>query len=134
MLFGAPEWIAELEKLRLPYNIGTLNQLSANFIIQNIGLLEQQAEQIRADREDVLQALTNMRGVEAWKSDANFILFRVSVPGAEKVHKELLKQKILIKSLHGAHPLLEDCLRVTVGSKQENAAFLDALNSILTSS
>jgi len=133
LLFGAAKWISELDKLRLPYNIGTLNQLSANFIIQNISLLEQQAEQIRNDREVMLQALTEMSGIEAWKSEANFILFRVSVPGAEKVHKELLSQKILIKNLHGVHSLLENCLRVTVGSKRENDAFISALKSILAS-
>jgi histidinol-phosphate aminotransferase len=133
MLFGAPEWISELEKLRLPYNIGTLNQLSANFIIQNISLLEQQAEQIRNDREALFHAISNIGGIEAWTSEANFILFRVSGFGANKVHSELLNNKILIKNLHGTHPLLENCLRVTVGTAEENDIFLSALNSILSS-
>jgi histidinol-phosphate aminotransferase len=133
MLFGASEWISEFEKLRLPYNIGTLNQLSANFIIQNISLLEQQAGQIRNDRIDVFNALLNIKDVEAWTSEANFILFKVSEKGAEYVHAELLKNKILIKKLHGAHPLLENCLRVTIGTKEENAAFLSKLNEIMGS-
>jgi len=133
MLFGASEWISELDKLRLPYNIGTLNQLSANFIINNISLLEQQAEQIRKDRADVFASLTGIAGVEAWESEANFILFRVAEAGADKVHQELIKQKILIKNLHGALPLLENCLRVTVGTAEENNKFLSALNSILNS-
>jgi histidinol-phosphate aminotransferase len=133
MLFGASEWISELDKLRLPYNIGTLNQLSANFIINNISLLEQQAEQIRNDRLDLFASLTGIAGVEVWESEANFILFRVTEAGADKVHQELIKQKILIKNLHGAHPLLENCLRVTVGTAEENNDFLSALNSILNS-
>lgn len=133
ILFGAPEWIAEFEKLRLPYNIGTLNQLSANFIIDNISLLEQQAGQIRNDRSVVFNVLSNIKGVEAWPSEANFILFRVAEKGAEVVHAELLKHKILIKKLHGAHPLLDNCLRVTIGTKKENEAFLASLESILLS-
>lgn len=133
ILFGASEWIAEFEKLRLPYNIGTLNQLSANFILQNISLLEQQAGQIRNDRSVVFDALLNIDGVEAWASKANFILFRVSDKGAEYVHAELLKHKILIKKLHGTHPQLENCLRVTIGTKEENDIFLSKLNEIMKS-
>jgi histidinol-phosphate aminotransferase len=132
MLFGATEWIEQLEKLRLPYNIGTLNQLSANFIIENIKLLEQQAENIRNDRSMVFDELSNVESVEAWPSEANFILFRVSEKGADFVHSELLKNKILIKNLHGAHPLLENCLRVTIGTKEENECFLTKLKEILT--
>ncbi len=133
ILFGASEWISEFEKLRLPYNIGTLNQLSANFIMQNISLLEQQAGQIRNDRDSLFNDLSNIEGVEAWASEANFILFRVSEKSADYVHAELLKHKILIKKLHGAHPLLENCLRVTIGTEAENQSFLSKLNEIMKS-
>ena len=134
ILFGTSEWITELEKLRLPYNIGTLNQLSASFIIDNIDVLEQQAAQIRDNREELFNALKNINGVEAWESEANFILFRVSDPGADKVHQELLNNKILIKKLHGSHPLLENCLRVTIGTAEENKAFLSCLKTIMATS
>lgn len=133
ILFGASEWISELDKLRLPYNIGTLNQLSANFIVENISLLEQQAAQIRNDRTDVFNSLSNISGVETWPSEANFILFRVAEKGAANVHAELLKRQILIKNLHGSHPLLENCLRVTIGTKEENQTFLSALQDIMHS-
>jgi len=132
ILFGAKEWISELEKLRLPYNIGTLNQLSANFIIENISLLEKQAGQIRDDRRFVFNSLSDIDGIEAWPSEANFILFRVAHKSGEFVHAELLKNKILIKNLHGTHPLLENCLRVTIGTKEENDAFLSTLKKIIT--
>jgi histidinol-phosphate aminotransferase len=131
ILFGASKWISELEKLRLPYNIGTLNQLSANFIIENISLLEQQAAQIRHDRSGVFNILSNISGVEAWPSEANFILFRVADKGGSYVHAELLKRKILIKNLDGSHPLLENCLRVTIGTAEENEHFLSALQEIM---
>ena len=131
MLFGANEWISELNKLRLPYNIGTLNQLSADFILDNIELLEQQAGQILADRQLVFDALNNMKDIQPYPSDANFILFKTSTKPAEEVHNELLNKKILIKKLHGSHPLLENCLRVTIGTEEENALFLSALKEIM---
>ena len=131
MLFGASSWITEFDKLRLPYNIGTLNQLSAKFIIQNIDLLEQQAAKIRNNRESVLTGLDSIAGIETWLSEANFILFRVSGKNANDVHNELKEKNILIKNLHGTHPLLENCMRVTIGTDEENQAFLSALNSIL---
>jgi histidinol-phosphate aminotransferase len=134
MLFGASEWISELDKLRLPYNIGTLNQISASFIIKNIGLLEQQAACIRHDREVLFNNLSEVVGVETWRSEANFILFRVPNPGADKVYKELIKKNILIKNLQGSHPLLENCLRVTVGTPEENKLFLSRLRNIVIAS
>ena len=131
MLFGAPEWISELDKLRLPYNIGTLNQFSAEFVIDNIDILEQQASQIRNDRESLLGQLESINAVKAWPSDANFILFRTLEKNANDIHQQLLQQNILIKNLNGTHPLLENCLRVTVGTAEENTAFISSLKSII---
>ncbi len=129
VLIGASQWVNEFEKIRLPYNIGTLNQLSINFICQHIDVLYQQAEQIRKDRETLFHALESIKGIEVWPSKANFILFRVN--NADQVHTELKNKKILIKNLNGAHPLLENCLRVTVGTKEENDSFISSLKSIL---
>lgn len=131
MLYGANEWISEFDKLRLPYNIGTVNQLSVSFIIKNIGFLEQQAARIRDDREILFNNLSKIVGVQAWRSEANFILFRVPKPGADKVYKELINKNILIKNLHGSHPSLENCLRVTVGIPEENKLFLERLSEIV---
>ena len=133
MLFGMPEWIKELDKLRLPYNIGTLNQLSANFIIDHISLLEEQAAEIRDDRKGVYNALSDIDGIKVWPSDANFILFKLEDRSANDVHEELKQRNILIKNLNGSHPLLENCLRVTVGTKEENQQFLSALKAIMQS-
>ena len=68
-------------------------------------------------------------GVTAYPSDANFILFRTSQ--AERVFDGLKQRGVLIRSLHGSHRLLADCLRVTVGTPDENAAFLSALKQTL---
>ncbi len=77
----------------------------------------------------VFQELQRARGVTAYPSDANFILFRVS--HAERVFDGLKRRGVLIKSLHGSHRLLADCLRVTVGTPDENTAFLTALTQTL---
>jgi histidinol-phosphate aminotransferase len=69
-----------------------------------------------------------MPAVTAYPSDANFILFRVA--GAPRVFDGLKQHGVLVKNLHGSHPLLADCLRVTVGAPAENARFLQALAAL----
>ena len=73
--------------------------------------------------------LSALQGVRTFDSSANFILFRV--PDAVRVFAGLKQRGILIKNLHGGHPLLDNCLRVTVGAPQENDAFLAALSAEL---
>lgn len=130
-LAGPSQIINELEKIRLPYNIGTLNQLSVQFICRHMDILYEQAEQISRDRETLYRALADMPHIQVWPTAANFILFRTSKHKADDIHAQLLDRNILIKNSSAAHPLLKDCLRVTVGSPAENAAFLEALEAIL---
>lgn len=130
LLIGNEAWLEELNKIRLPYNLNTLSQFTAGFILQHKAVLNEQAARIRRDREQLFQSLQQFQGVQVWPSRANFLLFRV--PGATKVYARLKTENILIKSLTAGHPLLADCLRVTVGTEPENAAFLDALGLALT--
>ncbi len=130
-LVGRREWIAELEKVRMPYNIGTLAQAGAVFFLQHREQLQDQAARIRQDRELLRQALGQFQQLQQWPSAANFILFRIRNLPARVAHAGLLAEGILIKNLDGAHPLLRDCLRVTVGTATENAAFLAALARVL---
>lgn len=126
LLAGAPSWLAEFEKLRLPYNINSLTQLSAEFALANEAILDAQARQIRADRELLFDSLNTLPGVTAYPSEANFILFRVST-GAQRVFESLREAGILIKNLTTNGNLLQNCLRVTVGTPEENRVFLAAL-------
>ncbi len=130
-LVGRREWITVLEKVRMPYNVGTLAQAGAVFFLQHRQQLHDQADRIRQDRELLRQGLGQLADIQQWPSDANFILFRVRNLPARVVHAGLLTQGILIKSLDGVHPLLRDCLRVTVGTTAENTAFLAALGQVL---
>ena len=130
-LVGPETVVTELEKIRLPYNIGTLNQLSVNFICQHIDVLHEQAARIKSDRQILLEQLRSMQALQVWPSEANFILFRLVEHSANEIHAELLKRKILIKNPSAQHELLKNCLRVTVGTREENEAFIDALHEIL---
>ena len=131
-LVGAPDWLREIDKLRLPYNIGALTQTSAEFALDHYTMLLEQADRIRADRQALFDALRTMSGVTAYPSEANFILFRVAAGRAVEIFEMLKQVGVLIKNLHGSHPALQDCLRVTVGTPEENRAFLSALRMVLS--
>jgi histidinol-phosphate aminotransferase len=130
VLAGRPEWLRELDKVRLPYNVNTLTQLVACEALQHEALLTEQASAIKLERGRLARELGGLPGVTAFPSDANFISFRVRE--AERVFDGLKKRGVLVKSLHGSHRLLENCLRVTVGTPDENTAFLTALTQSIT--
>jgi len=131
LLAGPREWIDEIDKTRLPYNINVLTQESAAFALEHRSMLDEQTARIRADREQLFDDLSRQEGIRAWPSEANFILFRTPEKAASAVHAGLLERSVLVKNLDGAHPLLKDCLRVTVGTSEENRQFLDALVAVL---
>jgi len=126
-LLGPVAILEELEKVRLPYNINSLTQATAAFILSYYGILEEQFRRICADRANLFAQMDRLHGIKTWPSDANFILFRTLNRTAAEVFAGLRRQGILIKNLHGAHPLLENCLRVTVGTEEENRSFLEGL-------
>lgn len=131
LLIGHPQWLDELEKLRLPYNINVLTQISAEFALAHFEVLREQTERIRAERERLAAALREQTPLKVWPSEANFLLVQCAADQAPAVHTALRERGILVKCLHGAHPLLADCLRLTVGTPEENAAMLAALTDIL---
>jgi histidinol-phosphate aminotransferase len=130
-LAGPPAWLEQLDKVRLPYNINVLTQASAAFALRHRDVFDEQTRHIRADRAELFAALAAMQrdgaGIRPYPSDANFILLRTEPGRAGAIFDGLLRRGVLIKKLDGSHPLLADCLRVTVGQPGENAAFLDAL-------
>ncbi|RUM94085.1 MAG: histidinol-phosphate transaminase [Thiothrix sp.] len=131
-LCGPRDWLAEFDKLRLPYNINTLTQGSADLALAHAGIFQKQAEAIKLGRKQLLAELQTLPGVEVFPSDANFFLFRVPAGEACPIHQALMHQGVLIKLLSGNDPMLEDCLRVTVGTALENQAFIRALREILS--
>ncbi|MCS6786583.1 MAG: histidinol-phosphate transaminase [Thiobacillaceae bacterium] len=128
-LVGAPRWIEQFDKLRLPYNVNALSQCAAAFALEQMPVLSAQAHAIVAERERLALTLAALPGVRVYPSRANFLLLRL--PQAAAVFEGLKRRGVLVKNLHGSHPLLTDCLRVTVGTPEENQVFLDALQAEL---
>jgi len=130
-LVGPPEWLREIDKTRLPYNINVLTQASAAFALRHKGIFDEQTVRIRQERSRLFAALSELTGVTPYPSEANFILLRLRSGRAGALFHALKAGGVLVKNLDGAHPLLADCLRVTVGKPEENDAFLQVLRSAL---
>ena len=131
VLAGAPAWIEELDKLRLPYNLNVLTQVSAELALSHYELFQQQTRRIIRDRDALYARLTALDGIQVWPSRANFLLVRTKAGSGGAVVAALRDRGVLVKNLHGASPLLSNCLRVTVGRPEENAAFLRALEEVI---
>lgn len=130
-LVGPPAWLQEIDKTRLPYNINVLTQASAVFALRHKDVLDEQTRAIRAERAHLFESLSRIDGLHPYPSEANFILARVPEGCADAIFAGLKAHGVLIKSLHGAHPLLADCLRFTVGKPEENAALIEALQVVM---
>lgn len=130
-LVGANQWLEHFDKVRLPYNINILTQITVRFALQHIATLNQQTQQISQDREVLFSALNALEGIRPYPSEANFILFKTPENQATALFEALKQAGILIKNLSPAGGALTDCLRVTVGQPQENQAFIQALTAIL---
>ena len=131
LLAGPREWLEQIDKTRLPYNLGTLNQLTGHFAMQHKPVFDEQAENIRDARAQLFAGLQGMPSLAVYPSEANFVLFRVPSGRADTVYQGLQQAGILIKNLNGSSAALQDCLRVTVGLPEENRAFLAALEQQL---
>lgn len=131
MLIAAQAWTEQINKIRLPYNINCLTQLSATFAMEQEAVLREQSECIIRDRETLYGQLRQINGLTVYPSRANFILFRVPQGAATDIFEGLRRDGILIKNLHKTGSVLADCLRVTVGTDSENEAFLTSLRRLV---
>lgn len=126
---AAPRLIAEIDKVRLPYNVGVLTQRVAIEVLRHGDVLDAQAAAIFKERGRLAAALAGIAGLRVYPSAANFILVRVGE--AARVFAGIKERGVLIKNLNGSHPMLADCLRVSVGTPPQNDMFLAALRSSL---
>jgi histidinol-phosphate aminotransferase len=131
-----PSLLDEFDKVRPPYNVNVLTQAAAEFLLDHVEVLDDQAARLRQERGSLSAALSALPGVHVFPSAANFLLVRV--PGgknnADLVFNALLDRKVLVKNVGKMHPLMENCLRVNVSTPEENAVFLDAFKASLASS
>jgi len=130
-LIGDCQWLEQIDKMRLPYNIGVLTQVTAQLALEHIEIFDQQTRQICKDRESLYTALQGIDEIEVYETHANFILFRLKTLSSRSVFDALKTQGVLIKNLGDNEGPLHKCLRVTVGTEGENQKFLHALKYVL---
>jgi histidinol-phosphate aminotransferase len=128
-MLGPKDLIAEIDKVRPPYNISVLNCECALFALEHADVFAEQASVLRSERTRLLAALAALPGVMPFPSEANMILVRV--PDAARAFEGLVASKVLVKNISKMHPLLANCLRLTVGTPQENTLMLAALKESL---
>ncbi|WP_353399298.1 histidinol-phosphate transaminase [Hydrogenophaga sp. 5NK40-0174] len=128
-MLGDAELIAQIDKVRPPYNVSSLNAECGLFALEHAQALADQAATVREERDRLLAALAAISGVKPFPSEANMVLVRV--PDAAKTFAELKQRGILVKNVSTMHSLLGNCLRLTVGTPQENAILVDALKQSL---
>jgi histidinol-phosphate aminotransferase len=121
LIIGSKSTILELDKLRLPYNINSLTQISADFLLKQKDLINQNTKIINSERIKLSKELQNIKQIKVYPSTTNFILFKTD--NANQLFETLKYNKILIKNLSN-NKVLKNCLRVTIGSCDENKTFL----------
>jgi len=124
-LMGAAALVAEIEKARPPYNISVLNAEAALFALDHAQVYAEQAAIIRDEREQLFRQLSDLPGVRPYASQANMILTRV--PDAAAAFAGMKQRGVLVKNVSSLHPLLANCLRLTVGTPDENRLMFEAL-------
>jgi histidinol-phosphate aminotransferase len=121
--------VREFNKVRQAYNVSVLTQAAATYVLAKLDVLEEQAGVIRDERAVLREGLVALPGVTVYPSAANFFLTRV--PDALRCFEALKAQGVLVRNFHGAHPALANCLRITVGTADENRVLLSAMREAL---
>lgn len=128
VLIARPEIVREINKVRLPYNVNSLSQGAAKVVLGNGKVIDKQLKAIIKEREGLYKILLRIGGITPFPSEANFILFRTD-KDANKIYQRLIDKGILVRNLN-QKGLLRNCLRVTIGTPDEDRRFLDALKTV----
>ena len=132
-MVGPQALIAQVDKVRPPYNVSVLNAECALFALENSSVFAAQAQEIRGQRAMLFEALEKIPGVTPYRSDANMMLVRLQgdAQRATSVFNAMKARGVLVKNVSKMHPLLANCLRLTVGTADENLLMLAALENSL---
>ncbi len=130
MLYGLKPWVDLIEKIRMPYNINSLSQAGAMFVLEQEKLVLENIKELIKEREWMWEQLSVFKNLKVWPSEANFILVRPKGKSGPEVFNRLKSKGFLVKDLSGSHPALTDCLRITIGSHRENTGFIAALKAL----
>jgi histidinol-phosphate aminotransferase len=127
-MLGRSELVAQIDKVRPPYNVSVLNSEAALFALEHEDVFLAQAADLRRERARLQEALQALR-LQSWPSDANMILVRV--PDPARSFEGMKARGVLVKNVSKMHPLLAGCLRLTVGTADENTQLIAALQATL---
>jgi histidinol-phosphate aminotransferase len=129
-LIGNKDIIAQLDKVRLPYNINSLSQTAANFFLDYQMEFAGQVQEVIKRREELYLALQEIAGIKPYPSRANFIYFSC-IFDSDRIYANLTAAGIYVKNLNKPSRM-KNCMRVTVGNLEENASFIKALKSVIS--
>lgn len=135
-MLADPAFAAEVNKAKLPYNVNFFTEFAAAAVLRNVDLLAPQVQVIRGERDRLFERLREISGIQVYASAANFLCFRVLAKNLDHkaVFGELLERSgILVRDV-SSYPMLERCLRVSIGTPQENDEFVAALERVLSES
>jgi len=121
-LIADREIIGEVNKVRLPFNLNSLSQAIAIEALKDKKILQAHIHTIVSEREKLFNEMEKISGIKPYPSEANFILFKVNDP--DRVYKSLLRKGVLVRNMKG---VVDGCLRVTIGTPEENKIFLNIL-------
>ena len=126
---GRPEWIEAFNKTRSPFNINVLTEAVAIKLLQNKKILDAQAAKVLEERERLRPELARISGLRIFPSSANFLLARIAggKGAGTRVFDRMKAQGVLVKDFSGGHPLMDNCLRLTIGTPEENRILVAAL-------
>ena len=122
---GSPNIINELNKILPPYNMNQLGLTAAKFALENLDWINHNINILKMEREIAFSKLEDIKGIKVYQSEANFLTIRT--PNSEECFNLLLQNGFLIKNLSAAHPLLKNCVRITIGKPEDNAQWLAIL-------
>ncbi len=124
-----PLIIDQIDKIRLPYNSNSLSQKLTDRLLNHFAPVQKQLDVLIQERNKMVQELSKFKSLKVFPSDANFVLFRVE-QDSTALFQQLMENDILVRDL-GNHPRLQNCLRVTIGTPDENMAFLEKMAHII---
>jgi len=129
ILVGHPSLVHQLNKVRLPYNVNIFSQVIGSLFVEHSGEFLELTDRIIAGRKWLSGELVTIEGINPYPSDANFILFSC-VTGKDDVYAQLIGKGILVKNFTSPS-ILRNCMRVTVGTEEENREFIETLKGIV---
>ncbi|MEJ7620896.1 MAG: histidinol-phosphate transaminase [Aquificaceae bacterium] len=130
ILIGKEEVVKEINKIRLPFNITYPSQVIAVLMLRDFyHIIEEAIQRVVSERQRVYEEMLKLEGIRVYPSEANFIFFKSLYFSGDELYRRLLQKGVLVRNFSY---MVADCLRVSIGEREENDAFLQALHEVLT--